>query len=125
MTSIRKKFLPGILLMVSLFFISGCAITSSGRMSKIKRDQVDALRVGVSTKEDVIAMLGKPQKIVYKPNKVEVFVYVHGIERRIGIPFFISWSRGGGTGQKLNIVFDQYGTVIDYEYTTDERGLIE
>ena len=125
MISTQVKFLLGLLLMVSLFFINGCAIVSHGRMARIEHSQVDTIQIGSSTKEDIIKLLGKPQQIMHKPDGTEAFIYIHGIERSIGIPWLISWGRGGGTGQTLSVVFDQYGTVIDYEYTTDERGLIE
>jgi len=124
MVFIRNKFLPGLFLMISLFFISGCAIVSHGRMAKIKHSQVDAIEVDVSTKEDIVKMLGKPQKIVHKPNNIEVFIYVHGVERSLAIPFILSWGRASGTGQTLAVSF-QYDKVIDYEFTTDERGMVE
>lgn len=126
MISTPQKFLPGLLLLISLACcISGCAISSHGRMATIKRSQVDTIEIGVSTKKDIMELFGKPQQTIRKPNNIEVFVYIHGVEKTIGIPFLISWSRGSGTGQTLNIIFDQYGKVVDYEYITDERGMIE
>ena len=125
MVSKRYVVFFGLVLIVSLFIITGCSIVSHGRLAKITHNHVDAIQVGVSTKEDIIKLLGKPQKVMHKSNKMEVFIYIHGIERSIGIPFLISWGRAGGTGQTLRISFDQYGVVMDYDYVTDDRGMIE
>lgn len=111
--------------MFLVFGLSGCAIISHGRMSKISLQQVKQIKIGESTKEDVIRILGKPQSIVYKPNDVEVYVYVHGIEQSVALSLLlISIGRGGGTGQTLSVTFDAEGVVMDYEYTRDSRGII-
>lgn len=113
-----------IVVLVVGVFLSGCSIASRGRMAKIERTQVDSIVVGESTKDDIVKLLGKPQQVRFKPNGTEIFVYMHGIEQSIGIPFIISLSRGGGSGQTLNVIFDQFGTVVDYDYTVDERDII-
>lgn len=120
-----EKILLIAFLAVILFSVNGCSIISHGRLNKITPGQVSTVKVGETTKEDVIKALGEPQSVIYKPNNMEVFVYVHGVERSIGIPFFITWGRAGGTGQVLSISFDRYGVVADYEYKTDEREMIQ
>lgn len=122
--SIVRIFLIMAALIVLSLVTNGCAIVSHGRIAKITYRHVDSIKVGVSTKEDIIELLGKPQKIVYKPNDIEVFVYSHGVERSIAIPFILSWGRVGGTGQTLTVTF-QSGRVTDYEFITDERGIVE
>lgn len=107
-----------------VLLFSGCSIVSHGRLAKITHDQVDSIEVGVSTKEDIVKLLGKPQQIVYKPDNIEIYSYRHGVERSIGIPFIVSWGRAGGTGQTLTVSF-QFDKVVDYEFVTDDRGMIE
>jgi outer membrane protein assembly factor BamE (lipoprotein component of BamABCDE complex) len=125
MTSVSRNFFWIVALATALLFNTGCAIISHGRMGRIETGVVDALQIGITKREDVVKLLGKPQQVKYKPNKTEIFIYSHGVERSLGIPLIISWIRSSGTGQTLVITFDQYGVVTDYEYTTDEREMIE
>ncbi len=111
-------------LLAAVFLVNGCAIISHGRFEAISEEQVDALKIGVSTKEEVIALLGKPQQIMRKPNEVEVLVYSHGFERNIAIPFLLSIGRAAGSGQNLKVIFKK-GIVVDYEYITDDRQITQ
>ena len=103
-------------------FLCGCAIVSHGSFHDIKKDQVDFIQVGTTTEEDVLKHFGNPEQVIKKPNNVSVYIYSHGIERSIAIPFLISVGRAAGSGQRLSIYFKD-GLVTDYEYMTDNRGI--
>ena len=104
--------------------MNGCAIVSHGRMAKIPSSQVNSIQVGVTTKEEILKKFGEPQKILTKPNGVEVFVYMGGVEQQIGIPFIISLGRTSGSGQTLTITFRDR-VVVDYEFSIDQRGMLK
>jgi hypothetical protein len=122
MTTINVSLLTACSIAQTLF-INGCSFVWHGRVKEIARTQVDESQIGVSNKENIIQLFGEPQKIVQKPNGVEHFVYIHGVEKAIGIPWILTVVRGGGAGQSLSVAFDKYGVVIDYEYTVDQRFL--
>ncbi|MBI2871476.1 MAG: hypothetical protein HYY14_07220 [Candidatus Omnitrophica bacterium] len=111
-----------ILLLFGFVWVSGCSIASHGRLAEIHPHEVQRIVIGTSTKDDIVNLIGRPQQVIYKPSGTEVFVYRHGVEKVFGIPFLITWSRSGGSGQTLTVTFRD-GVVVDYEYVTDERGL--
>lgn len=97
---------------------------SHGRIKSIAPEQVEAIQLNTTTKEDIIKELGEPQQKIYKPYGVEIYIYEHGLKKSIGIPFLITLGRSGGGGQKLMITFRD-GIVVDYKYTIDQRNLLD
>lgn len=125
MAIVLRNILLVLIISAHFFVISGCAIISHGRMSKIKANQVDSIQIGTTTKDDIIKLFGKPQQIIYKPGNVEIFVYIHGVEQSFIVPFLLmSVGRTSGKGQTFTVTL-QEDAVIDYEYRTDERGMVE
>lgn len=113
-----------ILIAVAILFLSGCAVVSQGRMAKIYLEDLEEIETGITTKDEIVEKFGQPQQIVYRENNIESYVYLHGIERRVFIPFVISWGRAGGTGENLIISF-QYDKVLNYEFRIDQRYLTD
>jgi len=111
-----------VFLIAQAIFISGCAIISHGRVKRITMSKVENIEIGVSTKEDIIKEFGRPQQTMYKPDGTEAYIYTHGVEKSVIIPFLISVGRAGGTSQTLKVIF-QADTVIDYEFIVDERAM--
>lgn len=118
----RRKFLTVVLVGVGTAAMGGCSIISHGRWSHIPESEVDTIHIGTTTKADILQQLGQPQAMMSKPNGIEVFVYSHGLERAIALPFIISLGRVGGSGETLSISFQQ-GVVVDYEYKIDQRPI--
>ena len=94
-----------ILICFCLIFANGCAVVSQGRMAKIYLEDLDGIEIGITTRDAIIEKFGEPQQIIYRHNDIESFVYTHGVERRVFIPFVVSWGRAGGTGENLIISF--------------------
>ena len=113
-----------ILLSLFLLFNDGCAFVSHGRKDKIGLQDLDAIEIGITKKDDIIEMYGEPQKIIYRQNNIDSFIYIHGTERRVFIPFPISLGRSGGTGENLIINF-QNNKVVNYELIVDQRYLVD
>ena len=113
-----------ILLSVVVLFANGCSTVSHGRMAKIYLEDLDIIEIGVSTKDDIIKAFGEPQKIIYRENDIESFIYTHGVERSVFIPFIISWGRAGGTGENLVINF-AHDKAMNYEFIVDQRHLMD
>ncbi len=124
MLSLLNRLLFILLLTINIVFIHGCAITSHGRMARIKPSQVDTIQVNVTTKEEILEKFGNPQKITSKPNGIDSFIYAGGVERHFGIPFMISFGRAGGSGQTLSIIFKD-DIVIDYEFAVEQREMFK
>lgn len=104
--------------------LSGCSFVSHGRYHSITRDQLEVIQINISSKDDIIKEFGEPQKIVYKRDGVEVYIYQHGNDKAIGIPFVIYIARAGGAGQILSITFKD-DIVVDYEYVVDQRRILK
>lgn len=123
---VKLWFLGSVFLIACLALGNGCTMMSHGRWSNIERTDVNKLRIGVTTEADVLASFGEPQRIVQRTDGLKILGYSHGLDRGLGlsIPFLLSIGRTGGTGQTLNISF-RGGVVSDYEYSVDQRNVIE
>lgn len=112
-----------LLLSLSLLFTNGCALISHGRSEKINLQDLDAIEIGITTKDNIKEMFEEPQKIIYRHNNIESFIYIHGVERSVYIPFALSLGRSGGTGENLIINFEN-NIVTSYEFVVDQRYLM-
>lgn len=107
-----------------LFTAAGCSFISHGKLRSIERESIDRIEIGRTTTADVVREFGEPQQKTYKPGGVEVYIYQHGLERGVAIPFLITFGRSGGSGQRLQVFFKD-DVVIDWDYTIDQRNIIE
>ncbi len=107
-----------------LMFTSGCAVVSQGRMSKIHLEDLEWFESGITIRQEIVDEFGEPQKIIYRDNGIETLVYMHAVERRLFIPFVLSWGRSGGSGENLIINF-QDDILINYELIIDQRYLTD
>ncbi len=103
-------------------FLQGCSAVYFGRRAKITRQQVAALKVGASTRQDVLDRFGEPQQVTFKPEDVEVLVYAHGVQRGLVTPFFLQLGRAGGRGETLSITL-KAGRLVDYAYSVDRKRI--
>ena len=108
----------------SAFLLSGCGIMFHGRSESISQSIVDTIRIGSTTKEQIVQMFGQPQQIAYRSGGEENYIYQHGVESSIGLPFLISIGRSGSGGQTLTISFEG-GVVVDYTFTVDQRKMVQ
>jgi len=105
-----------------LFLVTGCSMISYGRFPSISFKDLDKIKAMETTKDDVVSMLGEPQKIIYKSDNIEVYIYIHSVNRSLAIPFLISLGRTASSGQNLVVTF-QYDKVLDYEFTVDQAHM--
>jgi len=94
-----------------------------GKMTRVKQSQIEQIQIGTTTREEIIKLLGKPQQFMYKPDGSEALVYMIGVERSFAIPFLLTIGRAGGSSQIFKVILKD-GVVVDYELTTDDRGII-
>jgi outer membrane protein assembly factor BamE (lipoprotein component of BamABCDE complex) len=105
-----------ILLIASLFVLNGCSYKSISHGREITQQEADTIKLGRTSKEDIMVMFGEPTKITSD-----------------GKTFFYSWTRGSkfdvmgvgsgaAEGKSLVIVFDEKNTVKNYRITRGATG---
>jgi outer membrane protein assembly factor BamE (lipoprotein component of BamABCDE complex) len=111
-------------LLMACTCLTGCAMMSQGTVLGIPDEAIESLRVGVTTKDEVIAQFGRPHRIMYHPSQgMEVFTYMSSFDRSLFVPFPVTLGRAAGSGKTVNITFVN-DVVADYQYTIDQRGII-
>ena len=105
-----------IIIIMSLFLI-GCASTGH----KIDQSAVSRIQNGVTTKAEVINLIGSPEMITKKGNGDTVFVYHYirsSVKPATFIPYIGAFVGGADTQQQMtNITFGPDGIVKDYSST--------
>ncbi len=98
--------LAWLLLAVSL---SGCAFIRGTYGEDVNRGDLSAIKKGVSTRADVAALLGAPDRIV-QVNGREIFHYYH-YDLKLGL--LLMFSRTNVKSDDMFVIFDQGGVVTD------------
>jgi len=104
------------MVMATLMMI-GCASTGH----KIDQSSVNRIQNGVTTKAEVIGMIGSPEMITKKGNGDTVFVYHYtrsSIKPATFIPYVGAFVGGADTQHQMtNVTFGPDGIVKDYSST--------
>ena len=93
-------------MMVSLA-LSGCAFVRGNYGDRFNPQDVETIRVGVSTRQDVAAQLGAPERII-EINDREIFQYYNYALKSGTVLFF---SRTNLKGNDLYVFFGRDGIV--------------
>lgn len=99
---------------------TGCAVkTGNETLGKMEKTQIDQQIVkGKSTKSDVKAMLGDPDKTDFDNNSNEKWTYVHTRKSAKGVNYVpvVNWFVAGtnDTTKTLIVLFDDSGVVKNY-----------
>ncbi|MFA6397163.1 MAG: outer membrane protein assembly factor BamE [Sulfurimonas sp.] len=107
--------------------ISGCAVkTGNETLGKMEKSQLEqGIVKGKSTKEDVKAMLGDPDKTDFDNNSLEKWSYVHVRMDAKAVNYIpvVNWFVAGtnNTTKTLIVVFDDKGIVKNY-INSDAKG---
>ena len=100
---IRQGLGTGIL--VALFFLSGCAFFRGNYDDEFNKDDVAAIKVGISTRQNVVDLLGAPERVI-EVNNQEIFHYYTYMVKSGTILFF---SRTNVVGNDLYVFFSRDG----------------
>lgn len=122
-----KLGIKAILLASALLITTGCAVKSGneklGTMEKEKVNQ--SLTKGKSTKDDVKAFLGDPDKTDFDNNSMEKWTYTHVRKDAKFVNYIpiVNWFGSGtnDTTKTLVIIFDDNGIVKNY-INSDAKG---
>ncbi len=123
----KSKMILGVVAMVSSLAFSGCAVkTGNETLGKMDKTQLDrGIAKGKSTKDDVKAMLGDPDKTDFDNNGNEKWSYIHvrkDIKAVNFIPLVSLFVQGtNDTTKTLVVLFDDKGYVKNY-IASDAHG---
>jgi outer membrane protein assembly factor BamE (lipoprotein component of BamABCDE complex) len=98
------RILTALLLLASVVS-SGCAFFRGNYDDEFNADDVDAIKVGTSTRQDVANLLGAPERVI-EANDQEIFHYYNYMVKSGTILFF---SRTNVVGNDLYIFFSRDG----------------
>jgi outer membrane protein assembly factor BamE (lipoprotein component of BamABCDE complex) len=105
------RFSTGLVIITALVAVplmpSGCAFVRGNYGDKFKSEEVEAIKVGVSTRQDVAAQLGAPERII-EVNDQEIFHYYNYALKSGTVLFF---SRTNVVGNDLYVFFGRDGIV--------------
>jgi outer membrane protein assembly factor BamE (lipoprotein component of BamABCDE complex) len=102
-TMIRQGL--GTWFLIALFFLSGCAFFRGNYDDEFNKDDVAAIKVGVSTRQNVVDLLGAPERVI-EVNNQEIFHYYTYMVKSGTILFF---SRTNVVGNDLYVFFSRDG----------------
>jgi len=126
-----SSYFKTISLILILLFGSGCVIpfvipTSADHYVEIDK-VLSQLKVGVTTREEVISILGKPDFI--RENYILYREREYAGGAHVGVIIFLVVTGGGGSSKEGQVFmdflfeFDNYGTLIDYQVDKYDRHL--
>jgi len=112
---------------LSALLFTGCAVKTGNEMlGKMDKEQINSqITKGKSTKADVKAMLGDPDKTDFDNNSLEKWTYIH-VRKDVKAVNYIpvaNWFVGGtnDTTKTLVVLFDDNGLVKNY-INSDAKG---
>jgi outer membrane protein assembly factor BamE (lipoprotein component of BamABCDE complex) len=87
--------------------IQGCAFVRGNYDDDFKQEDVESIKVGASTRQDVVEILGAPERVIQVHDK-EIFHYYNYILKSGTVLFF---SRTNVVGNDLYVFFSPDGIV--------------
>lgn len=106
---------------------TGCAVkTGNENLGKLSKEQINSqITKGKSSKDDVKAILGDPDKTDFDDNGLEKWTYTHVRKDAKAVDYIpvVSWFVSGtnDTIRTLIIIFDDKGIVKNY-INSDAKG---
>ncbi len=106
-------------LIFSLSVLGGCAFIRGNMGDEFKHDEVAALEKGVTTRAQVAALLGAPDRII-EVNAHEVFQYYH-YDVKSG--WLLLFSRTNVKSEDLFVIFNSNGVVDEVIFGKPKRPI--
>ncbi|MBX4210629.1 outer membrane protein assembly factor BamE [Candidatus Parcubacteria bacterium] len=111
--------------LLSVVFISLCVGCASEQGARVDSNKVSQIKKGVTTKDEVVQMLGDPVSVSMLPGGGRMMLYMHNKITTQGqsfVPYVGMFTAGGNTErQTLQISINKDGIVEDYEFS-DRQG---
>ncbi|OZI21743.1 hypothetical protein CAL18_12530 [Bordetella genomosp. 7] len=110
------------LLIAALIGLSGCAATGV----QVKQGQLDQFKQGETTRQEVVAALGKPTTQMRNSDGTTTLLYTYAESRtrpETFIPFVGAFVGGVDTNSShVTLTFDQAGKLLSYSSSESEMG---
>jgi len=110
------------LLLAGLIVLGGCAATGV----QVKQGQLEQFKQGETTKQDVMAALGKPTTQMRNSDGTSTLLYTYAEYRtrpETFIPFIGGFIGGADTNSSnVSLTFDQAGKLLSYSTSESELG---
>ena len=106
-------------LILSLSLLGGCAFIRGNMGDAIKYEDVKALKKGVTTRGQVAALLGAPDRII-EVNNHEIFQYYH-YDVKSG--WLLLFSRTNVKSEDLFVIFNSNGMVDEVIFGKPKRPI--
>ena len=101
--TLHQRLAGGILIV--LFFLSGCAFVRGNYDEDFNKDDVAAIKVGTSTRQDVADLLGAPERVIEVHDQEIFHYYTYGLKSGT----FLFFSRSNVVGNDLYVFFSRDG----------------
>jgi len=97
-------------LVLMILLGSGCAFVRGNYGEDINQGDVSTIKKGVSTRAEVAAILGAPDRIITEPNGHDIFHYYH-YDVKSG--YIVIFSRTNIKSDDIFVIFNSAGVVED------------
>ncbi|MBI4401923.1 MAG: hypothetical protein HY581_09855 [Nitrospirae bacterium] len=105
--------------LLCLSVLGGCAFVRGNVGEEFKKEDVEAIKKGVTTRAEVAARLGAPDEIV-QANGYEIFHYRH-YDSKLG--YIVFFSRLNIKSDNLYVLFNRDGVVDEVVFGKRTDGL--
>ena len=118
------KSLAGIIIVLSLIMTQGCAFSRGTLGEDIKTESVAAIKKATTTKAEVLALLGAPDRLL-QVNGRDVFQY-YRYDAKVGslLLILINFSRVSIKSDDLFVILNREGIVEDVILSKRTDGMV-
>lgn len=117
--SVKTSTVGNCLIVLGLTLLSGCAFVRGNYGTEIHGKDVQGIKKGVSTRSEVAAILGAPDRII-EVNGHEIYQYLH-YDIKSGLFFF--FSRTNIKSDDVYVMFNSAGIVDELIFGKDNEEL--
>ena len=117
------KPLAGMIIVLALVMTQGCAFSRGTLGEDIRSESVDAIKKATTTKAEVLALLGAPDRLL-QVNGRDVFQY-YRYDAKVGslLLILVNFSRVSIKSDDLFVILNREGIVEDVIFSRHTEGL--